>query len=141
MHPTSPTTPPAERVRAWAKSCHRRNGGLRACCQSRELIRVVAISKISKCLGVRRTLRREFRELFEIMLVAGRRNGHQHASQLLADIRDVVRHPRWDEQIGSGRCANRPVADMPLTLALDQVEGLLLHPMNMPSGGEPRRDR
>lgn len=75
------------------------------------------------------------------MLVAGRRDGHQDASRLLTDIRDVVGHPRRDEQIGAGRCADRPVADMPFTLAVEQVEGLLLHPVNMPPGGEPRRDR
>src|SRR2546425_5070664 len=93
--------------------------GLRSRCQSRQLIRVVAVSQIGERLWIRRTLRREFRELFEVMLVAGRRNGHQHASRLLTDIRDVVRHPRRDEQIGSGCCADRLVADMPLALALE----------------------
>jgi hypothetical protein len=108
--------------------------------QGRELIGVVTVSQISERLRVGRTARRELGELLEITLVARRRNGHQHAGRPLADIGDVVRHARWDEHIGSRRCANRPVADMPLAFALDEVERLLLHPVNMAPGGEPRRD-
>ena len=100
---------------------------LRAGCQSLELIRVVAVSQIDERLWILSTLRREFRELFEIVLMPGRRDSHQHAGRSLADIRDVVRHARRDEQVGSGCRADRPLADMPLTVALEQLEGLLLH--------------
>jgi hypothetical protein len=38
-------------------------------------------------------LRRELRELFEIALVAGRRDGHQHAGGFLADICELCGAP------------------------------------------------
>ncbi|ESW66038.1 hypothetical protein X772_35165 [Mesorhizobium sp. LSJC280B00] len=54
-------------------------------------------------------------KLFKIVLVSRRRDGHQHPRRLFADIGDVVRNARWNEQVGARGRADRLVPNMELT--------------------------
>lgn len=73
------------------------------------------------------------------MLVPGRRDGHQHAGRLFADIGDVVLHARRNEQEGAGGRADHLSADVPDTFAVKHIEGFFLHAMHMQAGGEAGR--
>lgn len=68
----------------------RTNWLLRPLRQRLQLISGITLPKRMKYPRARRTVGAELRELVEIMLMAGRRDGHQHACRHLRRIGDVA---------------------------------------------------
>jgi hypothetical protein len=83
--------------------------------QRRQLVGVVAASQFRDRVGIRRTAARRYsRKLFEIMLVTGRRYGHENPRGFVADVADVVGNTRRQEQICAGLGADQLAVDLPL---------------------------
>ena len=109
--------------------------------QGRQLVRVVSRAQVTDRLRIGRgTHRGQSRKFFEVMLMPGRRDRHQHPGRCIADIGDIVRHAGRQEQEGTGFGANAFLACPPFTLTLEDIERLLLHSVNMQPGGKARRD-
>src|SRR5512141_395332 len=75
------------------------------------------------------------------MLMPGWRYGHEHASGSGADVGNIVRYARRDEQVGSGSGPDQLIEDPPLALTLEHVERLFLNAMNVDAGGKFRGNR
>src|SRR6185437_16357475 len=69
--------------------------------QRGELVRIVPRAQARDRFGIRAAARHGVGEFLEIVLVAGRRYGHQDARGLVAAVRDVMGHAGRQEQVGA----------------------------------------